>query len=119
MIELSHILLVAGLLALIGLFGLLLRKNLVIMLMSIELMLLGAVLALVGAARMQVVNIGIADGALFVPFILIIAASEVCIGLSLIMQIYKDQKTFWVDEIDTLTVEKAIENSIEKSSGQS
>ena len=103
MIGLGHIFAVAGILTLIGAVGLLLRKNLVLMLMSLELMLLGALLSLVGAARLHsAVGQGIAEGALLVPFVLVIAGAEVCVTLTLIMMIFKKQKTFWVDEIDHL-----------------
>lgn len=97
--NLGSILWVAGGLSAIGLLGLFLRKNLVIMLMSLELILLGAVLALVGAGRLYPVA-GVADSALFVPFVLVVAAAEVCIGLSLVMVIFRHRHTFWVDELD-------------------
>lgn len=98
--SLSGMLWVAGLLSLIGLLGLSLRKNLVIMLMSLEVILLGALLALVAAGRLYPAA-GVSDSALFVPFVLVIAAAEVCIGLSLVMVIFKHQHTFWVDELDS------------------
>ena len=91
---------VAGALTFIGLLGILLRKNLVIVIMSLEVMLLGGALALMGAARVQRVAAGVADGALMIPFVLIVAAAEVCIGLTLVMKIFKTQNTIWVDEID-------------------
>jgi NADH-quinone oxidoreductase subunit K len=103
MSNLNSIVTVAGLITLIGLTGLFLRKNLVIMLMCLELMLLGGVIALIGGARNQApqsIDGHVPDGALFVPFILIIAACEVCIGLTLVLKIFKAQKTLWVDEID-------------------
>lgn len=97
--SITGILWVAGAISLIGLLGLLLRKNLVIMLMSLELILLGALVGLLAAGRLYPAQ-GVADAALFVPFVLVIAASEVCLGLSLVMVIFKHQKTFWVDELD-------------------
>lgn len=100
MISFKIVLGLAAVISLIGMAGLLLRKNLVIMLMCLEMMILGGVMALIAAARYHSVVVGVSEGALFVPFILVIAAGEVCVGLSLVMQIFKTQKTLWVDEID-------------------
>jgi len=70
------------------------------MLMSLELILLGALVGLLAAGRLHPAQ-GVADAALFVPFVLVIAAAEVCLGLSLVMVIFKQQRTFWVDDLDT------------------
>ena len=100
--NLNIVLVVGGIVTIIGMVGLLLRKNLVIMLMSLELIVLGGALGLVGGARIYGSHVGVADGALLVPFIFIIAAADACVGLTLIMTLFKNHKTLWVDEIDEL-----------------
>jgi len=95
------IIILGALITIIGVLGLLLRKNLVVMLMATELIMLGGVLGLLGGARLHAPQLlGVPDGALFVPFILVVAAAEVCVGLTLIMVLFKTQRTLWVDEMD-------------------
>ena len=77
----SHVLIVSALLVCVGAFGVLLRRNLLFMLLSVEILLNGASLAFVGAAaRWQQ-----ADGQIFVIFIMTMAAAEVAVGLALIL----------------------------------
>ena len=81
----EHVLMVAAALVCIGAFGVLLRRNLLFMLLSLEVLLNGVALAFVGAgARWQQ-----ADGQAFVIFIMVVAAAEVAVGLALILQIYR------------------------------
>jgi NADH-quinone oxidoreductase subunit K len=82
----------------IGTFGVLLRRNLIFMLMSLEIALNGAALAFIGAAARW----GSADGQVFVLFIMVMAAAEVAVGLALIMQIYKHTSTLDSDVLDNL-----------------
>lgn len=94
----SHVLIVAALLVCIGAFGVLLRRNLLFMLLSIEVMLNGAALAFIGgAARWQQ-----PDGQVFVVFIMAMAAAEVAVGLALVLQIYRRAGTLDGDRLDTL-----------------
>lgn len=92
-IPLEHGLLLAGLLFALGLIGLLVRRNVVFMLMSIEIMLNAAGLAFVVAgSRWERV-----DGQIMFLFILAMAATEVAVGLALILQMFHRFKTLDVD----------------------
>lgn len=93
-IPMEHGLLLAVLLFLMGLTGLLVRRNVLFMLLSIEVMLNAAGLAfVVGASRWAQ-----ADGQIMFIFILAIAAAEVAVGLALVLQIYRRFKTLDTDK---------------------
>ena len=82
-------LLLAGLLFMLGLVGVLLRRNILFILMSIEIMLNAAGLAFVVAGS----HWGQADGQVMFIFILAVAATEVSVGLALVLQLYHHLKT--------------------------
>ena len=82
MVPVEHVLVLAGLLFVIGLFGLMLRRNIIFMLMALEVMLNSAALAFVAAGARW----GQADGQVIFMFILAIAAAEVSVGLGLLLQ---------------------------------
>ncbi len=91
-------LLLAIILFTIGVIGLLVRRNIIFMLMSIEIMLNAAGLAFVlGSARWIQ-----ADGQVMFIFILTMAAAEVSVGLALILRIYNKFKTLDSDSIDKM-----------------
>jgi len=92
-IPMEHGLLLAGILFGIGLIGLLVRRNVLFVLMSIEIMLNAAGLAFVVAGARW----GQADGQVMFIFILAMAAAEVSVGLALVVQIYARLKTLDVD----------------------
>ncbi len=79
-------------------FGVLLRRNTLVIYMSLELMLLASTLALVAFSRFQ----GTLDGAVFVFFILTIAAAEVAVGLAIIVALFRRRHTVQVEELDAL-----------------
>ena len=92
-ISMEMVLLLSAILFLIGLIGLLVRRNIVFMLMSVEIMLNAAGLAFVlGSSRW-----GQADGQVMFIFILTMAAAEVSVGLALILLLYHKFKTLDVD----------------------
>lgn len=94
----SHVLIVAAMLLCIGAFGVLLRRNLLFMLLSVEVMLNGAALAFIGAAaRWQQ-----PDGQIFVVFIMAMAAAEVAVGLALFLRIFRRASSIDADALDTL-----------------
>ncbi|GAB1405642.1 MAG: NADH-quinone oxidoreductase subunit NuoK [Lentimicrobiaceae bacterium] len=97
-IPLEHALVVASLLFMIGLAGTLIRKNLIYILLSVEIMLNAAGFAFVvaGAHWMQ------ADGQVMFIFILTMAAAEVSVGLALILRIYHNLKTMNADEVSNI-----------------
>lgn len=91
-------LIVASILLVLGLIGVLTRKNIIFMLLSVEIMLNAAGLAFVAAgAKWQQ-----ADGQVMFLFILAMAAAEVSVGLALVLQIYHQHKTLDVEELTEL-----------------
>ena len=95
---LSHHLALAGLLFAIGLTGVLVRRNTLIVYMSLELMLTAVTLALVAFSKAN----GTMDGNLFVFFIITVAAAEVAVGLALIVALFRKRGTISSDELNTL-----------------
>src|SRR5579875_1182822 len=97
-VPMNHGLLLAGILFALGLIGLLVRRNLVFMLMSIEIMLNAAGLAFVvaGSRWMQ------ADGQVMFIFILAMAAAEVSVGLALLFQLYHRHQSVDADAISEM-----------------
>jgi len=89
---------IAGMLFFIGLIGLLVRRNLVFMLMCIEIMFNSAGLVFIIAAR----HWSQPDGQVMFIFILAVTAVEVAIGLALILQVYHHFKSLDVDQINNL-----------------
>ena len=97
-IPLYHALILAALLFTLGLIGLLSRRNVFFMLMSIEIMLNAAGLAFIVAGARW----GQADGQVMFVLILTMAAAEVSIGLALILRLYQQFKTLDVDAASEL-----------------
>jgi NADH-quinone oxidoreductase subunit K len=88
----------SALLFAIGFFGVLLRKNTLVIYMCLELMLLASTLALVAFSKFQ----GTLDGAVFVFFILTIAAAEVAVGLAIIVALFRKRHSVHVDDLNLL-----------------
>jgi len=82
----------------IGLLGVLIRRNTLIVFMCLELMLVASTLALVAFSRFN----GTMDGNVFVFFILTVAAAEVAVGLAIIVALFRKRVTIQVDELNTL-----------------
>ncbi len=97
-IPLYHVLILAALLFTLGLVGLIVRRDIFFMLMSIEIMLNAAGLVFVVAGARW----GQADGQVMFIFILTVAAAEVSIGLALILRLYQQFKTLDVDAASEL-----------------
>jgi NADH-quinone oxidoreductase subunit K len=91
-------LILAGVLFALGLAGLLARRNILFILMSLEIMLNAAGLAFLVAGA----HWGQPDGQVMFIFILAAAAAEVAVGLALILQLYRHFKTLNVDKADTM-----------------
>ena len=88
----------SALLFVIWLVGVLVRRNALVIFMSIELMLNAANLAFVAFAR----HLHSLDGQIFVFFVMTVAAAEVAIGLAIIVNVYRLKGTVYVDEINLL-----------------
>ena len=97
-VGLAHYLAVSVLLFCVGLFGVIARRNLLIIYMSLELMLNAANLALVAFSRFNQ-NL---DGQVMVFFIITVAAAEVAVGLALIVALYRQRRTTRVEDLTSL-----------------
>jgi NADH-quinone oxidoreductase subunit K len=97
-ITLNHFLAVAAVLFAIGLMGVVMRRNLLIIYMSLEMMLQAANLTFVAFARFN----NHADGQVFVFFVITVAAAEVAVGLALIVALYRLKRTTQVGDLNTL-----------------
>lgn len=96
--NIEMVLIVAAILFVLGLVGVLIRKNIIFMLLSVEIMLNAAGLAFVAAgAKWQE-----ADGQVMFLFILAMAAAEVSVGLAMVLQAYHQHKTLDVEQIKEL-----------------
>jgi NADH-quinone oxidoreductase subunit K len=93
-VPMEQVLALAGLLFSCGLMGLMLRRNIIFMLMSLEVMLNAAALAFVAAGAKW----GQADGQIIFLLILTVAAAEVAVGLGLVLQIQRRFKTLDMDQ---------------------
>ncbi len=96
--ETQSYLIVATLIFLIGAAGFLVRRNLIVLFMSIELMLNGAALAFVTLARQHQQM----DGHVFVFFIIALAAAEAAVGLSILIAVFRLRHRVNVDELSEL-----------------
>src|SRR5271156_4251108 len=97
-IGLHHYLVVSVLLFSLGLMGVIIRRNVLVIYMSLELMLNAANLALVAFSRFND-NL---DGQVMVFFIITVAASEVAVGLALIVALYRRRQTTHVEDLTTM-----------------
>jgi NADH-quinone oxidoreductase subunit K len=98
MVPISYYVILSALLFTIGVLGVLLRRNAIVLFMSVELMLAAGSLAFVAFAREQ----ASIDGAVLVFFIITVAAAEVALGLALLVAIFRTKATTDVDEVSTL-----------------
>jgi len=96
-IGLEHYLILSTILFSIGLYGALAKRNAVIILMSIELMLNAVNILLVAFSRY--VTPALLTGQVFSIFIMVVAAAEVSVGLAIIMSIYRNRETIDVSKI--------------------
>ncbi len=94
----SHALILAGILFALGATGVMARRNLVFVLMSVEIMLNAAGIAFIAAASKWRQP----DGQVFVIFILVTAAAEVAVGLTLLLRIYHNWKNVDADEVSRM-----------------
>ncbi len=97
-VTLNHYLVVSVLLFCLGLFGVLARRNVLVIYMSLELMLNAANLALVAFSRFN----NNLNGQVMVFFIITVAAAEVAVGLSLIVALYRKRQTAHVEDLTSL-----------------
>ena len=97
-VGLQHYLAVSFLLFALGLFGVIIRRNVLVIYMCLELMLNAANLALVAFSRFN----NNLDGQVFVFFTITVAAAEVAVGLALIVALYRKKQTAHTEDLTTM-----------------
>ena len=102
--DLSKFLVIGALLFIIGVAGVLTRRNIIVIFMSIELILNAANLNFVAFSRylQETGNVNAIAGQIFTVFVIVVAAAEAAIGLGIVIALYRNKETIWVDEIDLL-----------------
>lgn len=98
-VGLNHFLIISSLLFSLGIFGVVTRRNAVMVLMGIELMLNAANINFIAFARYGSFEL---QGQMVALFVIVLAAAEAAIALAIVLNIYKIFSTVNVDEIDTL-----------------
>ena len=97
-LTLNHYLIVSGLLFALGIAGVIIRRNALVIYMALEMNLNAANLALIAFSKFN----KIIDGQILVFFIIAIAAVEVAVGLAIIVALYRRKQTISVDELTTM-----------------
>jgi NADH:ubiquinone oxidoreductase subunit K len=102
--DLSKFLIVGALLFIIGVAGVLTRRNIIVIFMSIELILNAANLNFIAFSRylQDTGNTNALAGQIFVVFIIVVAAAEAAIGLGIVIALYRNKETILLDQIDLL-----------------
>ena len=102
--DLSKFLVIGALLFIIGVAGVLTRRNIIVIFMSIELILNAANLNFIAFSRYLsgIGNMNALAGQIFAVFVIVVAAAEAAIGLGIVIALYRNKETIWVDEIDLL-----------------
>ena len=102
--DLSKFLVIGALLFIIGVAGVLTRRNIIVIFMSIELILNAANLNFIAFSRylQSTGSVNALSGQLFAVFVIVVAAAEAAIGLGIVIALYRNKETIWVDEIDLL-----------------
>ena len=99
----EHLLILAGILFSIGVAGFFVRRNLIVVLMSIELILNAANLTFIAGSRMhsttQALNL---DGPVFAVFVIMVAAVEASVGLALVIALYRRKQSVSLDSLAEL-----------------
>ena len=97
-LTLNHYLWVSGLLFALGIAGVVMRRNALVILMALEMNLNAANLALVAFSKFN----KIVDGQVFVFFVIAIAAAEVAVGLAIVVALFRRRQTVSVDELNSM-----------------
>jgi len=97
-LTLNHYLVVSGLLFALGIAGVVIRRNALVIYMALEMNLNAANLALIAFSKFN----KIVDGQILVFFIIAIAAAEVAVGLAIIVALYRRKQSVSVDELKSL-----------------
>ncbi len=98
MISVHHYLLLSAILFCIGTFGVLTRKNAIVIFMCIEVMLNSVNLTFIALSR----HVGNMDGQIFVFFVMTVAAAEAAVGLALMIAFFRNRESIEVDDFNML-----------------
>ncbi len=98
-VQLAHFLIVSAVLFALGIFGIVTRKNAIMVLMGVELVLNAANVNLIAFSRYSAHNL---DGQVAAIFVIILAASEAAIALAIVLNIYHRFQTVNIDEVHSL-----------------
>ena len=104
MVPIEHVIALSAALFTIGVGGVLIRRNLIVILMSIELMLNAANVALIGFNRMWpgIEGAPRMDGQVFVLMVITVAACEVAVGLGILISMFRNRDSVNIDEVNLL-----------------
>jgi len=104
MLPMDHVIALSAILFTIGVLGVATRRNLIVILMSIELMLNAVNLAFIGFNRIwsQVDGAAAIDGQIFVLMVIVVAASEVAVGLGILLAMFRNRDSVNVEEVNLL-----------------
>lgn len=98
MITVQHYLVLAALLFTLGVLGVLFRRNLIVVLMSLELMLNSVNLTFIAFSR----YLGSLEGQIFVLFVMVVAAAEVAVGLAIAVTMFREKNTININDFNLL-----------------
>lgn len=98
----EHYLVLSSILFCIGMYGALAKRNAVVILMCIEIMLNAVNIALVAFSRFLDPATVVIEGQIFVIFVMVVAAAEAAVGLAIIMALYRNRRTVDASEIDLM-----------------
>lgn len=97
---LNFYLILSAILFCIGLFGVLSRRNIILILMAVELMLNAVNINLVAFSRYVTPNV--LTGEIFAIFVITVAVAEICVALAIVLSLYKTRETIVADKINLL-----------------
>ncbi len=102
--DISKFLVIGALLFVIGVAGVLVRRNIIVIFMSVELILNAANLNFIAFARhlQEAGSVNAVAGQVFTVFVIVVAAAEAAIGLGIVIALYRNRETIFLDKIDLL-----------------
>ena len=102
--DLSKFLVIGALLFVIGVAGVLTRRNIIVIFTAIDLILNAATHNFIAFSRylQDTGNVNAVAGQVFAVFVIVVAAAEAAIGLGIVIALYRNKETIWIDEIDLL-----------------
>jgi NAD(P)H-quinone oxidoreductase subunit 4L len=101
-VGLEHYLILSAVLFCIGLYGALAKRNAVVILMCIEIMLNAVNISLVAFSRYLAPEVVLLTGQIFAIFVMVVAAAEVAVGLAIIIVLYRSREVVDVEQADTM-----------------